>query len=44
MIMAGTRDAVLRQVHLVNIHGTSFYDLEYAHNDDEQPRRAARRA
>jgi hypothetical protein len=40
MIMAGNKEAVLMQLQLVNIHGTLYYDLVYAHTDDEQPRSA----
>lgn len=40
MIMSGSKDAVLMQVQLIDIHGTYYYDLVYAHTDDRQPRRA----
>jgi hypothetical protein len=33
MIMSGTKDATLRAVRLIDIHGTYFYDLEYTHDD-----------
>ena len=35
MIMSGTKDATIRQVQLVDIHGTRFYDLAFSH--DEAP-------
>jgi len=42
MIMSGTKDATLRTVRLIDIHGTRFYDLEYAHDDAPGQVRAAR--
>jgi hypothetical protein len=33
MIMSGTKDATLRSVRLIDIHGTRFYDVEYTHDD-----------
>lgn len=33
MIMSGTKDAVIEQVQLVDIHGTRLYDLVYRHDD-----------
>jgi len=33
MIMSGTKDATLRAVRLIDIHGTRFYDVEYTHDD-----------
>lgn len=38
MIMAGSKDAVLLQVQFVDIHGTHYCDIVYAHTEDEQPR------
>lgn len=42
MIMSGTKDATLRAVRLIDIHGTRFYDIEYAHDDAPSQVRAAR--
>ena len=42
MIMSGTKDATLRTVRLIDIHGTRFYDLEYTHDDAPDNVRAAR--
>jgi hypothetical protein len=42
MIMSGAKDATLRSVHLIDIHGTRFYDIEYAHDDLPSQVRSAR--
>jgi hypothetical protein len=42
MIMSGTKDATLRAVRLIDIHGTRFYDLEYTHDDTPSQLRATR--
>lgn len=42
MIMSGTKDATLRTVRLIDIHGTRFYDLEYTHDDLPSQVRSAR--
>ena len=42
MIMSGTKDATLRTVRLIDIHGTRFYDVEYTHDDLPGQVRAAR--
>ena len=42
MIMSGSRPARLLDVRLVDIHGTRFYDLVYAHDDAPTERRNAR--
>jgi hypothetical protein len=42
MIMSGTKDATLRAVRLIDIHGTRFYDVEYIHDDLPDQVRAAR--
>jgi hypothetical protein len=42
MIMSGTKEATLRSVRLVDIHGTRFYDLEYTHDDTPGQVRVAR--
>ncbi|HJZ46290.1 MAG TPA: hypothetical protein VKE41_03960 [Roseiflexaceae bacterium] len=42
MIMSGTKDATLRAVRLIDIHGTRFYDLEYTHDDAPDQVHAAR--
>ncbi|MFQ3631645.1 hypothetical protein [Roseiflexus sp.] len=41
MIMSGRKDAVLHNIQLIDIHGTRFYDIVFAHTDTpEQARRA----
>ncbi|MBX0329279.1 hypothetical protein K2Z83_16515 [Oscillochloris sp. ZM17-4] len=41
MIMSGSREATIQAIQGVDIHGTIFYDLVYAHAGEEgQPRRA----
>lgn len=40
MIMSGAKDAVIQQIHMINIHGTYYYDIVYAHTDDNKPRSA----
>ena len=42
MIMSGKKDATLRQVRMIDIHGTRFYDLEYSHDDAPGQVRSAR--
>jgi hypothetical protein len=42
MIISGKKDATLRQVQLVDIHGTRFYDVEYTHDDAPSELRRAR--
>jgi len=42
MIMSGTKDATLRTIRLIDIHGTRFYDVEYTHDDLPGQVRAAR--
>ena len=42
MIFAGKQAATLHAVRLVDIHGTRFYDIEYAHNDAPGALRSAR--
>jgi hypothetical protein len=42
MIMSGTKDATLHTVRLIDIHGTRFYDIEYAHDELPGQVRAAR--
>jgi hypothetical protein len=42
MIMSGTKEATLRAVRLIDIHGTRFYDIEYTHDDLPGHLRAAR--
>ncbi len=34
MIMSGSKDAVIEQVQLVDIHGTRLFDLLYRHDDN----------
>ncbi|MBC8163373.1 MAG: hypothetical protein H7Z42_19370 [Roseiflexaceae bacterium] len=33
MIMSGSKQATIHQVQLIDIHGTRFYDLAYAHTE-----------
>lgn len=40
MIMSGSRDATLMQIQLIDIHGTYYYDIIYAHAGEQQARRA----
>lgn len=40
MIMSGTKEAVLVQLQLVDIHGTRYYDIVYRHKEDQQSRSA----
>jgi len=42
MIMSGTKDATLRTVRLIDIHGTRFYDIEYTHDEAPDQIRSAR--
>jgi hypothetical protein len=42
MILSGTRPARLIGVRLVDIHGTRFYDIVYAHDDAPAEQRTAR--
>jgi hypothetical protein len=42
MIMSGKKDATLREVRLVDIHGTRFYDISYSHDDEPALVRSAR--
>jgi hypothetical protein len=40
MIMSGSREATILAVQAIDIHGTLFYDLVYAHAGEEEQRRA----
>ncbi|MGB9750699.1 MAG: hypothetical protein C0183_08195 [Roseiflexus castenholzii] len=41
MVMSGKKDAVLHHIQLIDIHGTRFYDIIFAHIDaPDQARRA----
>jgi hypothetical protein len=42
MIMSGKKDATLREVRLIDIHGTRFYDIIYTHDDAPAQVRSAR--
>ena len=42
MIMSGKKDATLREVRLIDIHGTRFYDITYTHDDAPAQARSAR--
>jgi hypothetical protein len=42
MILSGSRTATLLEVRLVDIHGTRFYDIAFAHEDTPEQRRTAR--
>lgn len=40
MIVSGTKAATLQQIQSVSIHGTEFFDVVFAH--DEQPEQLVR--
>jgi hypothetical protein len=40
--MSGKRDATLREVRLVDIHGTRFFDIVYTHDVEPELMRSAR--
>lgn len=40
MIMSGSKAAAILQVQMIDIHGTYYYDIVYAHTEDQKPRRA----
>jgi len=42
MIMSGKKDATIRVVRLIDIHGTRFYDIEYTHDEAPGELRSAR--
>jgi hypothetical protein len=42
MIMSGRKEAVLLDIRLIDIHGTRFYDIVYAHTDTPTQQRSAR--
>jgi len=42
MIMSGKKDATLRNVRLIDIHGTRFYDIDYTHDEALDLMRSAR--
>ena len=42
MMISGKHDATLQELRLVDIHGTRFYDIVYAHVDAPDKLRAAR--
>lgn len=42
MFLSGSKTATLRQIRLVDIHGTRFYDLAFTHNDSPEQLRTAR--
>jgi hypothetical protein len=42
MIISGKHDATLQELRLVDIHGTRFYDIGYAHDDAPATIRTAR--
>jgi hypothetical protein len=42
MFLSGKKDATLRAIRQVDIHGTRFYDIEYSHDDAPEQVRAAR--
>lgn len=42
MFLSGSKAATLRQIRLVDIHGTRFYDLAFTHNDAPEQLRTAR--
>jgi hypothetical protein len=42
MIISGSRPATLRELRLVDIHGTRYYDIAFAHDDAPDAVRTAR--
>lgn len=42
MFISGAKSAILRQVQLVDIHGTRFYDITFSHSDTPDQIRRAR--
>lgn len=42
MIMSGRKDAVLHHIQRIDIHGTRFYDIIFAHTDTPDQMRRAR--
>jgi len=42
MIMSGKKEATLREVRMVDIHGTRFYDIVYTHEGEQGMARTAR--
>jgi hypothetical protein len=40
--MSGKKDAVLHHIQLIDIHGTCFYDIVFAHTDAPDQMRRAR--
>lgn len=42
MIMSGSKNATIRQVQQVDIHGTRFYDIAYSHDEAPDIIRTAR--
>lgn len=42
MIVSGEKDALLHHIQLIDIHGTRFYDIIFAHTDTPDQMRRAR--
>ncbi len=42
MFMGGIKEATVRDVRLVDIHGTRYYDISYTHDDTPETLRAVR--
>jgi hypothetical protein len=42
MIMSGSKDATIQEIQPVSIHGTEFYDVVFAHDDEPGQLRRAR--
>lgn len=42
MIMSGAKDATIRQVQLIDIHGTRFYDIAFSHDEAPESVHSAR--
>ena len=42
MIMSGSKAATIRQIQVVDIHGTRFYDIAFTHDDAPDALRTAR--
>lgn len=42
MIMSGSREATIQAIHVVNIHGSIFYDLVYTLTEGDTQQRQTR--
>ena len=42
MIVSGLKDATIRQIQTIDIHGTRLYDIAYSHDEAPEAVRTAR--